>query len=298
MGKNLTVAAEITLVLILFAGCAAVEPADALYTKGTEALKEKHAEEAIDSFKAFIKHYPQDARHPEVLFLTAEAYQRLQKWKTAYRLYELSLATLVDEKMRREAVKRMFEIASAFAEGRKEPSPLLPFLKLTSRQFGVEKLRSLCDRYSLYPEAQRAMLVVGRYYLQTGDYEEAQEWLDKVLVEKPDEETVASAIYFKGVAFMMSCKGVDYDISTLERARKFFIEYLHRAPTGAFRKSAIENINRIDEALAEREFGVARFYLREGKRKSAEIHLHYILKKYPNTEAAKKAKKSLEELNE
>lgn len=295
MGQNPT-APKVILPLICLIGCTSTPPPDTLYSKGREALTRKNYREAVDAFQSLIKHYQKNELYPDAVFRTAESYYGAGDWKNAYYYYELSLDVLTDESKRREAVRRMFEIASGFTEGRREPSSILPFLRLTSRRFGVERLRLLCRRYPAYPEAQKAMLIVGRYYLDEGDYDEALDWLDKILVEKPDEETVASAIFFKGEALMKSCKGVDYDIALLERACRYFVEYLHRAPTGAYRKNALRYISVVNEALAERELRIALFYIREEKRGSAEIHLRYILQEYPKTEAARKAKEYLTEL--
>lgn|GEM_PF-2102732 len=288
---------SLSVLFISTAGCSSIPPADGLFLNAQTAFSKSDFTTTIRYLKTFEKYYPKDPRYPDALLIIAESYYASDRHKDSYLYYEKFLDFSTDNEKRRSAVTRLFNIATEFAEGRKEPSPIfLSLISFPSRNFGAEELRKLCARYSCYPEAQRAMLTVAKYYLDSADYEEAQLWLDKVILEKPDEETVSTAIYLKAEALYRTFKGTDYDIETVIRALKFFTEYLRRAPTGAFRKDALARVSQIEQTLAERELRIARFYLKDDNYESAKVHLHYLLKTYPHTVAAKEAQTLLDGL--
>ncbi len=276
-------------------GCAGAPPADELLRTAREACDSERWAEAAARYEAFAE--TGRAGRKEALVAAGECYKKAGLWKHAYEAFERVLEDYAAGAEADRALKEMFAIAAAFTEGRTEPSPVLPFLYLTSREWGAERLMDLAEHYPCRPEAQRAYGIVGVYRMNSGDYELALEVFDKVLTESADPAVMEEAVFYRGEVLFRSARGADYDVGVFERAERHFRDYLARSPTGRYRRLAEKRLSRIAEILARRELDTARFYIRRERPDSAAVALRYVLDRFPGTEAAREAGRLLAELH-
>jgi outer membrane protein assembly factor BamD (BamD/ComL family) len=86
----------------------------------------------------------------------------------------------------------------------------------------------------------------------------------------------------------------NYDL--LSKSREGFEIYLANNPQGALVEKTKEIIGEIDIAMAERDYEVGIFYLRQKRPDAAFIYFESVMKDYPNTEWASMAEEKIKML--
>ncbi|RKY18480.1 MAG: hypothetical protein DRP63_02075, partial [Planctomycetota bacterium] len=222
----------------------------------------------------------------------ADAYYEAALWRKAFAVYQTLFDETADSKVKQKCLSRMFEIAAAFVEGRAEPSWL--GVNVGWQEWGAERLADLAEKFPCLPQAQRAWILVGRYWLSEKNYREAEKWFGKVLREAADVEVRQTALFYLAECCIGQVRGVDYDAGLLEKARKFLRLYLARG--GSLVRKARERLAWVQEMLAKRELKIALFYINQGKQEASKPHLWYLIREFPDTEAAKEGRRLLVEM--
>ncbi len=278
------------LIAFVVAGCSSLPPKEALRRaeensrRGRLDAAAKFYEEAADKLKG--------TERERALLSAARAYYEAGLWRKAFGVYQTLFDETADKSIKEESLRRMFEIAAAFVEGRAEPSWL--GVNVGWQDWGAERLAELAERFPCLPQAQRAWILVGRYWLGEKDYGEAEKWFGKVLREAADVEVRQAALFYLAECCIGQVRGVDYDAGLLERARKFLRLYLARG--GAQAKKARERLAWVQEMLAKRELKIARFYINQGRAEASKPHLRYLIKEFPDTKAAEEGRRLLVEM--
>ena len=279
------------ILLLFLAGCAAMAPDEALrYAR--ENRRRGRLDKAAEFYEEAAERLEGEKRE-QTLLHAARTYHEAGLWRRSYRVYKTLFEETADQKVQKEALSRMFEIASAFVEGRSEPSWL--GVNVGWREWGARNLAELAERFPCLPQAQRAWVLVGRYWLREGDYDEAERWFGKVLREAAAPEVRRSALFYLAECCIGRVRGVDYDMGLLEKARKYLRLYL--AHGGAEAEKARERLGWVEEMLANHELKVARFYISQNVPKAALPHLQYLVSEFPDTDAAKTARDLILELS-
>jgi outer membrane assembly lipoprotein YfiO len=190
----------------------------------------------------------------------------------------LLLKELPDCELADEALQRVFK------EG----------LKRWNSSWGHRQLKKLVEEFPAASLAAEAMFKVGEYQCRYREYEEAIITLRSLISSYPDSERVEAAVFLTGEAYYAQYQGADYESMPLRNADEQYRRLINRFPKGAFVERARKRTRDIREELAKRDYRLALYYRRHGRRGSAKLYLDSVVREYPETQYGGKARKMLQ----
>ncbi len=105
----------------------------------------------------------------------------------------------------------------------------------------------------------------------------------------PNNENIPYALYLSGMAHFDQFSGVDRDQKTTEIAKGFFEKVINNYPNSPHAAKSREKLAKCLEYLAEHEFDIASYYMREKKYPAARDRYEGIVRRYQTTPVAPKA---------
>lgn len=160
----------------------------------------------------------------------------------------------------------------------------------------LQTLKELVDRSPYSPRADRAQLLIGHYYLQKRDYEEARHAYEVLLTAYPTSDHRLEAEFGRAKATYLANQGVMRDIRFYQESREIFGNVLEADRNFRGAEEAHKYIEEIDNKLAERTFRVGQYY--EGQRRKIAASFYYrdVVRLYGQTPWAEKALERLKAL--
>lgn len=237
--------------------------------------------------------------HPllaEAYLLRGDANALLGYERRALRDYERVINDFPSSEHFVPAVSRELEIAVQFARGRKRR--FFGLRIVGAGDIAEELLVRVSERLPGSRLAERAQLELADYYFRTGELRLAAETYEILLINFPDTEHRRRVMQRRIEATLGRFKGPRYDGSGLLEAR-LLIEEFHRfypaeaqpaSPTSALLRS-------IDESAAEQMLYVAQWYLDRKDSAAGRFSLQRLVRRYPGTVAAVRARDLLSELD-
>lgn len=213
----------------------------------------------------------------EAHFEAAVRLQKQGKDKSAYRFYRRFLELYPGSEHEESVIQNAYEIT----------------LKNYTSLWGKSELESLLTMCPAAPLASEAQFRVGCYQFNTGNYEEAIIALEKLCADHPESERVEAAMFLSAESELKQYQGPEYEGAPLRKAREQLERLLSAFPEGAYARDARKRLARIGTELACRDYLIALYYRRRGRHASAATYLNSIVKEYPNTEYARRAKEML-----
>ncbi len=147
-----------------------------------------------------------------------------------------------------------------------------------------------------YPSSYYATLgelKIADTYFYAGDYPTAVTSYDEFLKLHPAHEAIPYVRFQLGNAHREQYMGVAHDQGPLQSAIKNYRRLIEDYPGNELVLPARRSISTCRELLAEHEHFIARFYARQGYDKAEQKRLEDLVRAYPETRAAEKARDDL-----
>ncbi len=186
----------------------------------------------------------------------------------------------------------IYQIALACLEGKATGFLGLPVS--TSEAVGV--LEYLRETFSRGHRSADVLRLLGQHYFDDRYYEEALLEYEALAEDHPESEWRPVAEFRIALCFLLQCRGPEYDLETLRRARFAFGQYLANNPEGSQRdqaNSAIEVVNRMVE---ERAFKIGPFYELRNEFRGALLSYQEAVAAYPQSDQSERAKARIQAL--
>jgi outer membrane protein assembly factor BamD (BamD/ComL family) len=261
-----------------------------------EALFNKGDKSSLKSAASILeKNYPKALNYDQkekIAYLQAETYFRLQWYEYADSAYKEYLVHFTKTTHFDQVLGRRYEIAFMFITG-KLKQKLFGLRILSGRGKGVDIARSLLKQYPYAPVSEENQLKLADYLYRQGDYEEAQTEYEGFMDVYPKSKSRHIALFKTAEIYLMHYKGPEYQPTELEKAEKFLKQYMEQYPQEELAPEVRKKLALVDTLKAEREFVIAKFYLKTNQPASAKIYMEDIVNNYPETKWAAEAKKML-----
>jgi outer membrane protein assembly factor BamD (BamD/ComL family) len=136
------------------------------------------------------------------------------------------------------------------------------------------------------------------YYLRKGDYLEADRFYKILREEYPKSPYLEDAFVLGSHVKLMSYQGAIYDGKALEEAERLKESTLKLFPQTAERDRIEDELRKMADAEAERQWKLVEFYRKKGRRhqRSVAVTCHTLITKYPSSRFAPQARKIYAEL--
>jgi outer membrane protein assembly factor BamD (BamD/ComL family) len=274
--------------------------------------KERHGE-AIQALGLILVHVPDPALRESAHYERAETYRAGARYFEAYHDFEAFIRRYPQSERATEA-KRM-AMTSALELARAGHTTAIVF---SSSKAGVEYLREALRNYPREDFSSDFVQKLGMFYYERGDWDLADEEFKKVLDQYGDTPDAVLALYMLGRTAEIRFDRVDKDIKPLKDARRHYERFVEEAdrmrglpaPAQGWVDRLLplvqERLGWVYDRMLEKQLLVAEYYDWKGLPKSARVFYVSILKddasfrkvlpKYPANEAARKARRRLDEI--
>jgi outer membrane assembly lipoprotein YfiO len=137
---------------------------------------------------------------------------------------------------------------------------------------------------------------IGEAYFKAKKYEEAITEYKKVIEIYKESEWVDDAIFELGLVSETQSQSTTYDETKTQEAIKWYSEYLEKYPEGENAARVKEKLVTLSDKKSKKLFETGEYYEKNGEKESALIYYKRVLKDFPETQWAEKARKKIEEL--
>ena len=234
-----------------------------------------------------------DSYASEAAFYVGECQLQQGNLVDAYYSYEKLLTEFRRSKRFGDAVDREFVIGGAFCTGK-----VSTFWK--RRGFGAKVLIRALKHRPFDRNAAEARMLVGDYYFEKGNYDDALLQYDLVLSEYPDSRYAQAARYRRALCLYNNVKGNRYDNDQIDEA----IEGLKADERdAAARQKSDENdrqladiqvkLHDLNEIAARENYDTGRHFLRNKNKKAAAAYFHAVIRDTPGSSYVDLARQAL-----
>ncbi len=263
------------------------------------------------------------------LFLLAESYFKQERYNNAKEHYEALLKDYPSTRHLNVSTRRLFVVARnwlgmpEFAttnditpvnleDPRSSPTPkrekpphssvLVPNFSDKSRPsfdtpgHALEALKSIWMYDPRGPLADDAIMLTASHYLRVGNYQEADRYFAMLREEYPSSPHLQTSFVLGSHVKLMSYQGAEYDSKQLEDARLLKESTLRLFPNLKEKERLNTELDKIEEARAQRVWELVDFYRRKRLPKAMVIHAEELLQDYPDTSYAPQARDVLADL--
>jgi outer membrane protein assembly factor BamD (BamD/ComL family) len=304
----------------------------AAYHKGEELFKQKRYIEAEPVFwKETAEKFAVYPIREDALYMTAECLYFQERYAKAQDKYDLCIKEFSTTRHLDEISRRKFQIARIWLKfpdnitasdvrpvnfddpganpppktAYREPTeltyrvPILPnWTDHTRPMFdtegrALEALKSIWLNDPTGPLADDAIMLSASYYLRKGDYTEADHLYELLRKEFPKSQHVENAYVLGAYVKLMSYQGPEYDPTELREAKKLREATLRLYPNHPDRARFEAEIKKMDLAEAAQLWADVKYRLAKKQPKGVAVYCKEIIKKYPNSDYAVKAREEL-----
>jgi len=153
----------------------------------------------------------------------------------------------------------------------------------------IVKFEKIRDEFPFSSQTIDAELQIAEAHYLNKQYAEAAVGFKDFLELHPTNENIPFVIYRQGLVHFDQVTTIDRDQKNIETAKGYFETLIKVHPKSPYAAGAKEKLAKCREYLAEREFYVASFYLKEEKYPAARERFENIVRRYRNTPTAVKA---------
>jgi outer membrane protein assembly factor BamD len=153
----------------------------------------------------------------------------------------------------------------------------------------IDRLERVKTDFPFSPLLTEAELKLAETHYQNEQYPEAIAAFKEFQAMHPTNENIPFVIYRLGMAHFAQFTTTDRDQKMTEIAKGYFETLIKTYPQSPYAGEAQEKLTKCKKYLAEHEFIVATFYIREKNYPAARDRLEGILHHYPDTPTAAKS---------
>jgi outer membrane assembly lipoprotein YfiO len=199
-----------------------------------------------------------------------------------------------DSKYYYPSLEKQYQIAEAFLSGYKRRFLGLPLL--SAEDEAVEMLFRIQQRSPGSPLAEKALKRTADYYYADAEYDLAVDAYQAFIDRYKRSPEIPQVRLKKAFAELAQFHGTKFDPTQVINARTSLEELAIDYPDLARQENVAAVIDRIDAAMARKVYQSAHFYLRTHEPAAAGYTFKYLIKTYPQSVEAGKAKVELAQL--
>jgi len=192
------------------------------------------------------------------------------------------------------ALEKQFLIADGYLSGYKRRFLGIPLL--SAQDEGIEMLFRIQQRSPGSPLAEKALKRTADYYYADAQYDLAVDAYNAFIDRYRRSPEIPQVRLKKAFAELAQFHGTRFDPTQMINARTSLEELAIDYPDLARQENVASVVERIDAALARKVYQHAQFYVRTHEPRAAAFTYRYLIKNYPNSPEAERAKVELAQL--
>jgi outer membrane protein assembly factor BamD (BamD/ComL family) len=245
-----------------WAPAVAPEPGTAM---GDLAVIRNHVEAGrvkgvVKQVERFLVKHPESPGCEEAMNLAGQALIKQGHYWDAYDWYTRQTSTYPNGAFYQRALHRQYTIADAFLNGRKRR--LWKIFRISAKDDALDMLQRIAAASPGTEIAERSLLRVADHYFDDGMYQEAIDVYEQFIRENPASTRRAYAMLQVPKSYLLSYKGVEWEVEPLLNAKKRFEVFAAAYPRAAQRENIGEILEEIRHVRAHKLYHIAWFYER------------------------------------
>lgn len=277
------------------------------YAEGDRLFREKNYKAAAEKFQAAIDRGPHSSIQQEAMFMLAESYYFDDRYIKARDAYDGLVKEFTNTRYLDAVVEREWNIARYWEKYDKaHPDlPLTPNAWDKTRPWfdtighAIKTYDSIRLNDPTGPRADDAIMATANIYFARGRYDDADYHYTLLRREYPRSELQYEAHLLGLQAKINKYQGENYDGTPLEEA-KALLKSLNSQFAGRLPPEEKQRLAKVEAMLnkniAERDFRMAAYYDKKKDFGAAKFYYASVIKKFPDTDLAKKSKDRVGEL--
>jgi len=243
---------------------------------------------AARAFQLLLYTFPHSKLAPRAAMMTADSLFKAGYYYSAFLAVKRVIRNYPDSENLGACAKMLYEIGRRFLQGAKRE--FLGIKLFSGKSSAVEVFEELhsFDPWGEYGDD--ALLGLGDAWMRLHEYRKAAEIYGKLAAEYPDSPLAPRARLQQAKCYDLLSRSWSHDFLSLSRAMKVLNEI---KPDADISEQARALREVIEDRLAHKHYETARFYLRRKKYPAAEIYFLKVMREFPATVWAEKAKGEL-----
>lgn len=246
----------------------------------------------IREFRKILKKYPLSTEAPLAQYYIGLCLEGQGGYYEAFLAYEKVLKKYPHNQKVKDIVEREYRIANLFYSG--EKIKVMGMSLLSAKDKAIEIFRKVIDNDPYGQYADLSQYKIGLMLKQAGRYEEAKSAFAKIPDEYPDSALADDARYQIAICSFNTSLESDYDQKETDIALRELEYFLKKYPQSELSPEAAKLLQALRDKKAEKAFGIARFYERQGNANSALVYYEDVVTNFPNSHWAAKALERLQ----
>lgn len=251
--------------------------------------KEEKYNLAMDSYQKVSDAFPSSPLAAEAQFRVGAMLEKTRNFYAAFNAYQAVLDTYPSYPKVNLILERQLRIGNLFLQGKE-----IGFLKINpaaSHKRSIGIFRKILSNAPFSDLAPRAQYNLGLAHLNRKEYVEATIELEKIPMRYPYSEHVPSAKFQLGVCAYRQAKAAPYDQEAAQEALNRLREYIGEFPGDRSTEIAKNMLIELRSRRAEALYRIGSFYEERGNPKAALIYFREVIRDYPLTPYAEKARR-------
>jgi outer membrane protein assembly factor BamD len=263
--------------------------------KAIALYNEARYDVALKELRKVSARYADSVQAPEALYYTGLCWEALGRSPKAFLVYE----SVVKSYPRSTRIGDIFKRVHAIAEelSREESGTFLGVSVDDWREHpAIAMFTFVIENAPYSEEAQSSQYKLGMLYKQMGRNKEAIETFQDLIEKYADSPWREPAQYQLALSSAEAAPTAEYDQKLSLQAKEGLAALAEKHSDQELAQRARKELTQIELKEAEKDFGIARFYDRQGDTKSAAIYYRHVVDKYTGTDFARQAASRLAEL--
>jgi TolA-binding protein len=277
------------------------------YAEGYRLFCEKNYKAAADKFKASIDRGRHTAIEQEAMFMLAESYFQDDRYVKARDAFDALVKAYTNTRFMDTVIDREWNIARYWELYDKQHTdlPLTPNLWDKTRPYfdtlghAIKTYDNIRLNDPTGPRADDAIMATANIYFARGRYEDADYHYTLLRHEYPRSEFQFEAHLLGLKAKMLKYQGENYDGTPLEES-KTLVKNLKSQFSGRLspeeKQRLVVEEAELNKKIAIRDYRMAAYYDNKKDYGAAKYYYAEVIKKYPDTELAKKSRDRVGEI--
>lgn len=262
------------------------------------AFKEEKYDKARAGARRLVKKWPLSDFAPAAQYYVARCYEEDGKDEKAFKEYQKLLEKYPKIDNYQEVLKRQYEIATKYLNGKKfKIFGLFPLYR--SMEKTVEMYEKVIKNGPYSEVAPQAQLKIGQANEKKKDFRDAIKAYEKAADRYHDRKNLAADALFKAAeTYYSQAREAEYDQGVAKRALESFHDFTSLYPEDERVEEARKKMDNLREEQARGAMKVAGYYEKRKQLDGALIYYNEVLAKAPNSVYAEKARAKIAELKE
>ena len=292
-------------ILLILAFSAAAFSADSrasaqeLYSSARSAEQIRDWKQTAKYSQALIKAHHESPFISDALFMLAHSCYQLGELNSANRHFSEYLKTQTTPENFERALKYKFDIAGRFADGAKMHLLNVRYLPklMSAKEYAIEIFDEVIATLPRHELASEALYRKAKLLYELEDFRPAVEAYQTLIRRFPKHPRAPESYLGIGDVYLKQCEVEFKAPEYLDLAKLNYQKFLNDFPGEERLNVAHRKIMSMEEEYAADLFEMGDFFERTKKHQAAALYYHNILKRFPDTKIATKAKQRLFKLN-